>query len=115
MRLEYGLTIDRSEADAIDDILADCESTEMVVPAPSTSESATATPTPTPTPAQEIDAPCMYDDNGNSQVNWVKAQAHSIAPVRRGHPAYEYMNDRDGLACEQTIITHRKFHCPKAS
>ena len=54
VRLEYGLTIDRSEADAIDAVLAGCESTEMVVLAPSTSESATATPTPTPTPAKKF-------------------------------------------------------------
>ena len=31
-----------------------------------------------------------------------EARAHGIAPVRRGHPAYEYMSDRDGdgVACE---------------
>ena len=44
----------------------------------------------------------MYDDNGNSRVSRDKARAHGIAPVRRGHPAYEYMNDRDGdgIVCE---------------
>ena len=32
----------------------------------------------------------------------VHARAHGVAPVRRGHPAYEYMNDRDGdgVVCE---------------
>ena len=102
VRLEYGLTIDRSEADAIDDILADCESTEMVVLAPSTSESATATPTPTPTPAQEIHALAMYDDNGNGRITCAEARAHGIAPVHREHPAYEYMRDadEDGVVCE---------------
>ena len=46
VRREYGLTIDRAEADAVDRILAGCESTEMVVLAPGTSPTASATPTP---------------------------------------------------------------------
>ena len=74
----------------------------MVVLAPSTSKSATDTPTPTPTPTQDIDALSMYDDNGNGRITCAEARAHGIAPVRRGHPAYEYMNDRDGdgMVCE---------------
>ena len=31
IRREYGLTIDRAEADAVDRILAGCESTELSV------------------------------------------------------------------------------------
>ena len=102
VRLEYGLTIDQAEADAIDTVLAGCDSTEMVVLAPTTSESATATPTPTPTAAQDIDALAMYDDNSNGRISCAEARKHGIAPVRRDHPAYEYMNDRDGdgLVCE---------------
>ena len=100
VRLEYGLTIDPAEADAIDSVLASCESTEMVVLAPTTSESTTATPTPTP--AADEDPLAMYDDNGNGRITCAEARAHGIAPVRRGHPAYQYMNDRDGdgIVCE---------------
>ena len=47
VRREYGLTIDRAEADAADRILAGCQSTEMVVVGPGTSATATATPTAT--------------------------------------------------------------------
>ena len=99
VRQEYGLTIDRAEADAIDRVLAGCESTEMVLLAPG----APATATPTPTPAPEADALTLYDDNGNGRITCAEARAHGIAPVRRGHPAYELMNDRDGdgVVCEQ--------------
>ena len=59
VRMEYALTIDRTEADAIDTVLATCNSTDMVVLAPGNRETAT----PTPTPDQDIDALAMYDDN----------------------------------------------------
>ena len=100
VRREYGLTIDRTEANAIDAVIATCDSTDMVVLAPTISESAAATPTPTP--ALNIDALATYDDNGNGRVSCAEARAHGIAPVHRGHPAYEHMNDRDGdgIVCE---------------
>ena len=103
VRLEYGLTIDQAEADAIDTVLAGCESTEMVVLPPTTTGTPQDTATPTPTTAEEVDALGMYDDNGNGRISCAEARAHGIAPVRRGHPAYEYMNDRDGdgVVCEQ--------------
>ncbi len=108
VRREYGLTIDRAEAAAIDDVLAGCESTEMVVLAKGTAPTgtATATPAPTevPTPAggPDVDALALYDDNGNGRITCAEARAHGIAPVRRGHPAYEYMRDADGdgVVCE---------------
>ena len=61
-----------------------------------------ATATPASTPAGAIDALAMYDDNRNGRISCAEARAHDIAPVRRGHPAYEYMNDRDGdgVVCE---------------
>ena len=34
-------------------------------------------------------------------TKWAEARAHSVAPVRRGHPAYDYMNDGDGVVGEQ--------------
>jgi hypothetical protein len=44
----------------------------------------------------------QYDDNGNGRITCAEARRHGIAPVRRGHPAYRYMNDRDndGVVCE---------------
>ena len=44
----------------------------------------------------------MYDDNGNGRITCAEARSHGIAPVHRGHPAYEYMNDvdDDGVVCE---------------
>ena len=100
VRLEYRLAIDRAEADAIDAVLATCDSTDMVMLTPTTSDSATATPTPTP--YLNINALATYDDNGNGRISCAEARAHGIAPVRRDHPAYEYMNDRDGdgVVCE---------------
>ena len=97
VRREYGLTINRAEAEAIDGVLAGCESTELVVLAPGRSV-ATATPTPGP----DVDALDLWDDNGNGRITCAEARAHGIAPVLRGHPAYEFMNDRDGdgVVCE---------------
>lgn len=104
VRLEYGLTIDQAEADAIDEVLAGCNSTEMVVLAPTDSGApqATATPTPTSIPAADVDTLAKYDDDDNGRISCAEARAHGIAPVRRGHPAYQYMNDRDGdgVVCE---------------
>ena len=108
VRREYGLTIDRGEADAIDTVLASCESTDMVVlPAgASTTGTATATPPPaeasTPSGDSDVDALALYDDNGNGRITCAEARAHGIAPVHRGHPAYEFMRDADGdgVVCE---------------
>ena len=100
VRLEYGLTIDQAEADAVDMVLSRCESIEMVVLAPAVSGTPTAPPTPTP--ASDVDALALWDDNGNGRITCAEARAHGIAPVRRGHPAYPYMRDADGdgIVCE---------------
>ena len=102
VRQKYGLTIDQREVDAIEAVLSDCMSFEMVV-LPATAQ---ATPTTSPTPTQssdsEVDALAMWDDNGNGRITCAEARSHGIAPVHRGHPAYEYMDDRDsdGVVCE---------------
>ena len=98
VRQEYGLTIDRTEADALAAVLSSCSSFEMVV----VSASAQVTPTPSPVPSSGVDALAMWDDNGNGRISCAEARNHGIAPVRRGHPAYPYMNDRDGdgVVCE---------------
>ena len=106
VRREYGLTIDRAEAQAIDRVLAGCQSTDMVVLAPGASATATAIPTPTaaatPTHSPDVDALALWDDNGNGRITCAEARAHGIAPVHRGHPAYQYMRDADGdgVVCE---------------
>ena len=58
--------------------------------------------TPTPTEAPEVNALAMYDDNGNGRITCAEARVHGIAPVHRGHPAYEFMRDADGdgVVCE---------------
>lgn len=98
VRLEDDLTIDRSEAEAIDQVLAGCPSTEMVILDPGES----ASPTPTAAPSGDVDALALYDDNGNGRITCSEARAHGIAPLRRGDPAYQYMRDADGdgVVCE---------------
>ena len=114
VRLKYGLTIDRNEAEAIDAVLSGCDSTELVISNQGVTKTATATPRPTPrpkatatatataTPAGGVDALALYDDNGNGRITCAEARNHGIAPVRRGHPAYQYMRDADGdgVVCE---------------
>ena len=48
------------------------------------------------------DALVKWDDNGDGRITCAEAEAHGIAPVRRGHSAYQYMEDRDddGVVCE---------------
>lgn len=50
----------------------------------------------------EFDALALYDDNGNGRITCKEARAHGVAPVSRDHPAYRYMDDRDGdgVVCE---------------
>ena len=62
----------------------------------------TPTSAPQPPPAQSGNALELYDDNGNGRITCAEARAHGIAPVRRDHPAYQYMDDRDGdgVVCE---------------
>ena len=96
VRQKYALTIDQPEADALDAVLSVCPSTEMLVyPTPTQA-------LPTPTPEATADALQQWDDNGNGRITCDEARAHGIAPVRRGHPAYQYMrdSDNDGVVCE---------------
>ncbi len=108
VRLKYGLTIDQAEADAIDRVLNGYASTVLVIAdhAVTVTASATTRPTSTPkptattAPAGGVDALALYDDNGNGRITCAEARAHGIAPVRRGHPACQYMRDADGVVCE---------------
>lgn len=52
--------------------------------------------------ARRDGGPGQWDDNGNGRISCAEARRHRIAPVRRGHPAYALMYDRDGdgVVCE---------------
>lgn len=93
VKQKYGLTWDQAEANKAREVLESCTSTAMIF---------TQAPTPTPAAAAGQNALELYDDNGNGRITCAEARAHGIAPVRRGHPAYQYMNDRDGdgVVCE---------------
>ena len=101
VRQGYGLTIDQREREVLEGILSSCASTAMVVQQHSRSLQ-TATAVPVQGGGQTGDALRMYDDNRNGRITCAEASAHGIAPVRRGHPAYPYMSDRDGdgIVCE---------------
>ena len=115
VRAKYSLTVDQAEVDALEAVLSECSSFEMVVVDPETEQpTPTAEPATTPTPegtpeatpvataTPEIDALALYDDNGDGKISCAEARAHSIAPVHSDHPAYPYMNDADGdgVVCE---------------
>ena len=53
-------------------------------------------------PGDELDTLALYDDNSNGRITCKEARHHGIAPVSRDHPAYPYMDDRDGdgVVCE---------------
>ena len=84
VRRKYGLTIDRSEAAALESVLNGCDHFEMVFEGP------------------PEDPLRLYDDNRNGRISCAEARGHGIAPVDRGHPAYPYMTDGDGdgVVCE---------------
>ena len=96
VRQQYGLTIDRREANALDRVLSGCTSTEMIVFARG------AVPAPAAPAAAPAEAIAQWDDNGNGRITCAEARAHGIAPVTRDHPAYPFMRDGDGdgVVCE---------------
>ena len=94
----YGLTIDQKEANALEEILANCTDTAME---PVTCLSFHETE------SQDVKSVSseilrQYDDNQNGQITCKEARRHGIAPVPKTHPAYLYMidGDRDGVVCE---------------
>ena len=100
VRKAYGLTVDPREAEALERILAGCDST-VLEPIVCTMPSASGT-VPDSSPASGDDVLSRYDDNRNGRITCKEARRHGIAPVPRSHPAYRYMRDgdRDGVVCE---------------
>ena len=84
------------EADALDQVLADCGSTELITFARG------AVPTTAAPTGSVPEAIAAWDDNQNGRVSCAEARAHGIAPVTRDHPAYPFMRDGDGdgVVCE---------------
>ena len=97
VKRKYRLTVDRREAAALDRVLADCTSAAMIV-----TNAAGAAATPRDRAAPSSDALALWDDNGNGRITCKEARRHGIAPVPRGHPAYQFMRDGDGdgVVCE---------------
>ena len=111
VKRRYGLSMDAREAAAARSLLESCSSFAMVIvdreatvtPTPEAPpETGTQTVTPTPETSAETDPLRLYDTNGNGRISCAEARQHGIAPVRREHPAYQYMNDTDddGVVCE---------------
>ena len=96
VRQRYSLTIDRREADALEQVLAGCASTELIMFARGEVPATTAPTTRVP------EAIAAWDDNRNGRVSCAEARAHGIAPVTHDHPAYPFMRDgdADGVVCE---------------
>ena len=68
VRRKYGLTIDGREAEAVEDVLSGCDSTDMVVVECGKAPVPVARP-PSASPAQEgdVDALALWDDSGNDE------------------------------------------------
>ena len=96
---KYRLTVDAREARALEGVLLRCASTAMVVA--DGREAVSASPSKAPS-ADEAGALRRWDSNGNGRITCREAREHGIAPVRRGHPAYQFMRDGDGdgVVCE---------------
>ena len=100
VKRKYNLTMNQAEASKAQQVLASCASTAMQF----TDQGAAPAPPPAaaPPPAEGGNALELYDDNNNGRITCAEALAHGIAPVRRDHPAYQYMRDgdSDGTVCE---------------
>lgn len=100
VRLKYGLSIDRREAEALERILSACTTSEI-----EKSNCVAMSDLPASRPAAssgEAEALRLWDDNRNGRITCREARRHGIAPVPRGHPAYPFMHDGDGdgVVCE---------------
>ena len=99
VKRKYRLTVDRREAAALHRVLSVCTSTALVVTRAQGDSGPAASRR---NAAASSDALALYDDNGNGRITCKEARRHGIAPVPRGHPAYEFMRDgdNDGVVCE---------------
>ena len=103
VKRKYGLTMNRAEAVAIDNTLAQCESTAMRLII------SNAAPVQEKTSGVQqasdlsgINPLEKWDKNNNGKISCAEAREYGIAPVTNDHPAYKYMRDgdKDGIVCE---------------
>ena len=99
VKFKYSLTVDRDEAAALQRVLSDCSSTDIVF---TDREAKAPTASPATGPTVISVALRLYDDNRNGRITCAEARRHGIAPVSRDHPAYAFMRDGDGdgVVCE---------------
>ena len=99
VKFKYSLTVDRDEASALQRVLSDCTSTDIVF---TDLEANAPTTSPATGPTVISVALRLYDDNRNGRITCAEARRHRIAPVSRDHPAFAYMRDGDGdgVVCE---------------
>ena len=95
------LTVDAREANAPERVLPACASTGMVVRSCGGGRSAATPEAPRSVPSSGvIGALRLWDDNGNGRIACREARRRGITPVPRGHPAYPFMRDDDGMVCK---------------
>lgn len=97
VKQKYNLSADRAEVEALDSVLRQCKSVDMII-----YEDAPEPERETSTPSVTGDALSRYDDNNNGRITCAEARNHGIAPVSSNHPAYPHMYDADGdgTVCE---------------
>lgn len=104
IKTKYSLSVDRDEANALDNALSNCDSTDMIFynGEDYTSPRRTNSANNTVSTSSKQDALSLYDDNNNGRITCAEARSHGIAPVSKGHAAYPYMRDGDGdgVVCE---------------
>ena len=93
VKRKYRLTVDAREARALEGVLSECASTEMVV---AEGQAQVAESAPSAAAPSTADALRLWDTNGNGRITCKEARQHGIAPVHREHPAYRWMRDGDG-------------------
>ncbi len=96
IKLKYSLSVNRAEVAALEPVLSSCDSFEMKFYAEQDNQ------VEIPDVDAQAGALSLYDDNKNGRITCSEARSHGIAPVSKGHPAYEFMRDGDGdgVVCE---------------
>ena len=110
VKFKYSLTVNSDEAIALQRVLSDCTSIDIIFTdheanSPTTSLATEPTRTASDAPPRTASASevlALYDDNSNGRITCNEARSHGIAPVPRDHPAYPFMRDGDGdgVVCE---------------
>lgn len=105
VKRKYSLTVDAREAQALEGVLSNCTSTDMIVvenTGVTAGSSNASSPSAPASNSSDTAALELWDDNGNGRITCKEARRHGIAPVHRDHPAYAFMRDGDGdgVVCE---------------